>query len=366
MSMHPFKPSSLSTIIRSNEIFRNTIRASFTTLAVASLVACGGGGGGSDDSGSSAGVSGTSLDTGLAAVEGTEVSYPRILEEFRKRDDGTWRVEFVSRGSITLTNGPIKLTDTIDRSSTTLIAYDFDSSGDLYDTCNLQGFVPVQQPPTPSCPGDLAPKRVYKIGTDGDLIGEVYCDGELYTRDTSTFISSAVEFNYGNLELTFDETQSSAAPDDLAPVSNGVCGAISSKSAKYKGYEAAANAGDRPIDNDKWSVQVVAPYGSDQRAAVIIDFTGVPQTGVYEVTSAAEAFKRDQENGRFAKVSLASPGFRPGATAEDPAVLQSIVSSESTVTITSVTDLSVSGSFDVRTDPDMVPVTGNFTVDLQP
>lgn len=169
------------------------------------------------------------------------------------------------------------------------------------------------------------------------------CSNGTETELLVELISSTPTFNHGSLSLDF----AADSYDDLN-TSNGICG--SQFDTDYYTTVTITPTPPFPVEDssdDYWDVQILAPYGST-KVELYISMAGSPAVGVHTVGD-------DPGEAAF---EIASTAFSGGG------IYPEYIEAESgNVSITSVSEFAVSGTFDV-TLPNGDTVTGAFSLDI--
>lgn len=288
--------------------------------------------------------------------DGDVLSAEQIVEFFYSRGAGVWRSEsrtsYQTRVSTTFPaigdNPEVEVTS--DQGFAAFSRMVLRSSGNLreVDYCSTEGLVrdttlntdqPIFEPEV--CQSETVE---YVRLSDRSFAFRGYCEGELWHESIFEKLSSGPDFDNGSFTLN-----SAEIPD--ANAQQNVCGMI------VDGSTTTSNVSPDPnpsgLENgveEFWTIRVVAPY-EETRLAMNISLLGQSQQpGVYPIFNAGSG-----PDTVYSLVSFSSSAF--DASLASPAV------TGGSVTINSVSDRRVAGSYNLTTSTGNL-LTGTFEVDL--
>lgn len=183
----------------------------------------------------------------------------------------------------------------------------------------------------------------YYIVADDHYRIELVCDNTALGNINMYKLSDSAAFNFGSFNFNSEDH------NDLNATS-GVCG-----SNIFTDINATVTAGDQVQESSYsiTSITVEAPYG-DTKVSLMLQFPSSISTGTYSVIEYVE----DADSDDAVSVTLMSSAF--GGSPNSPASLSATMGS---VTISAISDLAVSGTFDIATYTGD-NIDGSFSFDI--
>jgi len=317
-------------------------KSSILAICLGLLISCGGGGGGGDDDDSSGGGSG-----GGSGI-------PADFDLFEQ--SGTWRLvadsEFNLNSEITLNGTTVNLNSSADVKQT--IVTSFDSSNGVLTTLSCDAYaaeveliedIDIEEEfNDPSDPVACTTTSLeFTEVSDTNYRIEYSCDNSLAFTLDFTKLSDQIEFDFGSLSFT------SVLHADLN-TTDGVCG-TREEGLGMAVYTPQPNAlGLLDSTTPIHQFNVASPYDGN-RISIDFEFSEDIQPGVYTVVDGIVA---------AGEVNVLLSSLIYGGTADDPDFVEG---DGGTVTITAISNFSVTGSFDITTE-DGDAINGSFSFDI--
>ncbi|MEJ2680682.1 MAG: hypothetical protein P8144_04135 [Gammaproteobacteria bacterium] len=267
---------------------------------------------------------------------------------------GVWRFFNEVDLNIQTTFGTSVIQTTTSGTMTSIAAYRPAGNDTAEDFCTLEGFdiadlsadedfdldLGMGDDDT-ACAAGETEKITYFQNNNSKLAVEVSCNDTVAFRTNITKLSDSSVFSQGSLNFTSDQFNA------LTNTST-VCGSLTDVVSTSHVLSDDTNGFPSDSSVDTWSVHLIAPYQGDNKIQLDFNLNGSSRVGTYTIGE----IDNEAPSAFIASAELSSPVF-PG--------VQSAQSG--TVTISSVTNFTASGSFDLFTTGGD-HVQGNFNLDM--